>query len=226
MLVHLGMTGQLTYWNQDLRDDLRFQIAPHTGLQRAHQHAVDRHTHISIYFADGNAVHYRDIRQFGKWRLYTEERFNESGIFSKMGIEPLSPEYRINLFLRGFQGRSLRIKSWLLNQGFVAGVGNIYADEALFEARIHPEKTANQLTMREKKRLFRAIPLVLKRGLKNGGTTLQDFVNAEGKEGDNQDFLKVYGREGGKCRRCKTLIRRIIVSQRSSHYCPTCQPLN
>lgn len=225
LLVHLGMTGQLTFWDKTRQNDPRFYVTPHTGLQKARQHDIDRHTHISILFADGNAVHYRDIRQFGKWRLFSIQKFNDSGIFSGMGLEPFGREYRINPFLRGFQGRSLRIKSLLLNQSFVAGVGNIYADEALFEARIHPERNANQLTLEERKRLFRAIPLVLKRGLKNGGTTLQDFINAEGGPGGNQDFLKVYGREGGKCRRCQRLIARIIVCQRSSHFCPNCQAL-
>jgi formamidopyrimidine-DNA glycosylase len=226
LLVHLGMTGQLTFWDKTRQNDPGFYVTPHTGLQKARQHAIDRHTHVSIFFADGNAVHYRDIRQFGKWRLLSIQKFNDSGIFSGMGLEPFSSEYRISPFLRGFQGRSLRIKSLLLDQGFVAGVGNIYADEALFEARIHPERNAHQLTSEEKKKLFRAIPHVLKLGLKNGGTTLQNFVNAEGGAGGNQDFLKVYGREGKKCRRCKTRITRVIVSQRSSHFCPHCQPLD
>jgi formamidopyrimidine-DNA glycosylase len=224
LLIHLGMTGQLTYRDQSLPDDLHFSITPHTGLQKANQHAVDRHTHVSLFFNDGNAVHYRDIRQFGKWRLYTVKEYDQTDFFSKLGLEPFGSIYRLAPFLQGFNGRSLRIKSLLLNQSFVAGIGNIYADESLFEARIHPERSSGTLTLAEKKRLFRAIPRVLVRGLENGGTTLQDFLNADGERGNNQDYLKVYGRTGEKCRRCRTVIERVVVSQRSSHFCPACQP--
>ena len=122
-----------------------------------------------------------------------------------------------------FDGRKLKIKSLLLDQSFVAGVGNIYADEALFEAGIHPERLVGSLKDEEKRKLFRAISRVLRRGLKYGGTSFQNYLNATGEAGRNQERLKVYGREGEKCRRCKDAIIRIIVSQRSSHLCPKCQ---
>ena len=183
-------------------------------------------TPTSAFFNDGDAIHYRDIRQFGKWRLYSVTEFDQTDFFARLGLEPFGSIYRLDLFLQGFKGRSLRIKSLLLNQSFVAGIGNIYADESLFEARIHPERSSGTLTLAEKKRLFRAIPRVLARGLENGGTTLQDFLNAEGERGNNQDYLKVYGRKGEKCRRCRGRIERIVVNQRSSHFCPACQPFH
>ena len=224
LLVHLGMTGQLTYWDQTQMDDDRFFVHPLTGLQKARQHPVDKHTHLSLYFTDGNALHYRDIRQFGKWRLYRQAEFPHATEYWGLGLEPFTADYTWKNFLHGFEGHQLRIKSLLLNQGFVAGVGNIYADEALFDAGIHPERKAGSLSLEEKKRLFRAIPKVLKRGLKYGGTSFQDYVNADGQSGSNQERVKVYGREGERCFRCRTPIVRIVVSQRGTHLCPVCQP--
>jgi formamidopyrimidine-DNA glycosylase len=223
LLVHLGMTGQLTFWDQTQRNDQNFFVHPLTGLQKARQHAVDKHTHVSFYFTDGNALHYRDIRQFGKWRLYRPDEFERAKEFWQLGLEPFTPSYNWKKFLQRFDGRKLRIKSLLLNQSFVAGVGNIYADEALFEAGIHPERLVKSLKQEEKRKLFRAIPKVLRRGLKYGGTSFQNYLNANGEAGTNQERLKVYGREGEKCRRCKSMIIRIVVSQRGSHLCPKCQ---
>lgn len=225
LLIHLGMSGQLTYWDKAHQDDNRFFVHPLTGLQRARQHAVDKHTHVSFYFTDGNALHYRDIRQFGKWRLYRHEDFHKAKEFWQLGLEPFTRDYDWKKFLGGFERRKLRIKSLLLNQAFVAGVGNIYADEALFEAGLHPERLVTSLSLAEKKKLFQAIPKVLKRGLKYGGTSFQAYLNAEGNAGTNQERLKAYGRTNEKCRRCRTPIQRITVSQRSSHFCPNCQPL-
>lgn len=223
LLIHLGMSGQLTYWDKTQRNDDRFFITA-TGLQKARQHAVDKHTHVSFYFKDGNALHYRDIRQFGKWRLYRPEEFREAKEFWQLGLEPFTQDYTLRRFLKRFEGRKLKVKSLLLNQGFVAGVGNIYADEALFEAGIHPERLSASLSLEEKKRLFRAIPKVLRRGLKNGGTSFRNYTNADGETGSNQENLKVYGREGERCPRCRALVARILVGQRSSHFCPECQP--
>jgi formamidopyrimidine-DNA glycosylase len=168
-------------------------------------------------------MHYRDIRQFGKWRLYRNEVFHEAREFWQLGLEPFDKSYTHTKFLERFQNRKLRIKSLLLNQTFVAGVGNIYADEALFEAGIHPERLARSLSAVEKQRLFRAIPKVLRRGLKHGGTSFQNYFNADGEAGTNQERLRVYGREGERCRRCRTPIVRIVVSQRGTHFCPRCQ---
>jgi formamidopyrimidine-DNA glycosylase len=224
LLVHLGMSGQMTYWDKNRKDDEHFFINPLTGLQQAQQHVVDKHTHVSIYFTDGNALHYRDIRQFGKWRLYAKPDFHQALEFWKLGLEPFTPGYLWKNFLAQFEGRKLRIKSLLLDQRFVAGVGNIYADEALFEAGIHPERRADSLTTDEKKRLFKAIPKVFRRGIHYGGTSIQSYFNADGEAGSNQDYLNVYGRTKERCRRCRSEILRIVVSQRSTHCCPQCQP--
>jgi formamidopyrimidine-DNA glycosylase len=224
IVVHLGMTGQLTFWDKNRADDREFQVHPLTGLQRARQHSVDKHTHITLFFRDGNALHYRDIRQFGKWRLYRRGEFEKSGFLDRLGLEPFTPGYCWNAFQLQLEGRHRCVKTLLLDQAFVAGVGNIYADEALFEARIHPEAPASSLSQGEQKRLFHAILRVLERGLENNGTTIRDFVDPDGEEGGNQEFLQVYGRKGDNCLHCGTAIQRVVISQRSSHFCPHCQP--
>ena len=168
-------------------------------------------------------MHYRDVRQFGKWRLYPLEDFRNAKEYWSLGIEPLTAQYSWARFLERLEGRKSKIKSLLLNQHFLAGLGNIYADEALFEASLHPLRRADSLTDEEKRRLFRAIPKVLKRGLKYGGTSFQNYLNASGEAGANQEHLRVYGRSGEKCRRCRKPVSRTIVSQRSSHFCPQCQ---
>lgn len=224
LLVHLGMTGQLTYRDKGGIDDPKFFVHPLTGLQKARQHAVDKHTHLSLYFTDGNAMHYRDIRQFGKWRLYAMDEFKQAREYWSLGIEPFTAQYSWARFLSGLEGRKTRIKSLLLNQHFVAGMGNIYVDEALFEAGLHPMRPCESLTEEEKRKLFRSIPRVLRRGLKYGGTSFQNYINARGEAGANQERLRVYGRAGERCRRCRSPVSRTIVSQRSSHFCPLCQP--
>ncbi|MBM3801557.1 MAG: bifunctional DNA-formamidopyrimidine glycosylase/DNA-(apurinic or apyrimidinic site) lyase [Acidimicrobiia bacterium] len=223
LLVHLGMSGQLTYWDRSRKDDDRFVVTV-TGLQQARQHPVDKHTHISFYFGDGKAMHYRDIRQFGKWRLYRVEEFHEAKEFWQLGPEPFGSAYTYSNFQERILSRKLPIKSLLLNQRFVAGVGNIYADEALFEAGIHPQRLAHSLSDKEKRRLFKTIPKVLRRGLRQGGTSFQNYFNADGEAGNNQETLRVYGREGKKCHRCRTAIQRIVVGQRGTHFCANCQP--
>ena len=223
LLVHLGMTGQLTYWDKSRIDDRGFFVHPLTGLQKARQHGVDKHTHLSLYFTDGNALHYRDIRQFGKWRLYPMGEFKQAKEYWSLGIEPFTSQYSWARFLAGLKGRKTRIKSLLLNQHFLAGLGNIYVDEALFEAGLHPLRSCESLTEEEKRKLFRAIPRVLKRGLRYGGTSFQNYVNVRGEAGANQERLRVYGRSGEPCRRCRNPVSRTVVSQRSSHFCPQCQ---
>jgi formamidopyrimidine-DNA glycosylase len=166
----------------------------------------------------------RDPRMFGKVFLARTEGGLVDRLFERMGPEPLSEDFSRNWFLAAIQKRSrVRIKSLLLDQRFIAGIGNIYADEALFEAGVHPSKRVKYLKRSEKEQLFEAIPLVLKRGIEFGGTSLRDYVNSDGALGTNQDELNVYGREGEPCRRCGTVLARVVIGQRSTHFCPSCQ---
>ena len=223
LIFHLGMTGQVTLRDPQRDDDPDFRRHPVTGLQRARQHAPDPHTHLQIHLQDGSSILLRDVRKFGKVYLCASDREDPDAVFSRLGLEPLTSEYTLDRFLDGFRNRKLRIKSLLLDQKFVAGIGNIYADEALYEAALHPARTVRSLRRYEKERLFRAIPKVLQRGIAYGGTSLRDYVNAEGEPGENQEQLQVYGRSGLACRKCGSIVRKIVLSQRGTHFCPSCQ---
>jgi len=225
LIFHLGMTGQLTLRDPRRPDATGFERTI-TGLEWCEQHAPDRHTHVHILFGNGWQLLFRDIRKFG--RVYMLRRALEPLLaffeVHHLGLEPFTSDYNLKAFLAGFKNRTLRLKSLLLNQAFVAGVGNIYADEALFEAGLHPARRTSSLRRAEKERLFLAIQTVLERGIEFGGTSFRDFVNSEGEKGTNQEKLFVYGREGEQCLKCGTPIVKTVISQRGTHFCPKCQP--
>jgi formamidopyrimidine-DNA glycosylase len=224
LLFHFGMTGQLTFRHPDRPDSEGFHRHPVTGLQRTFQHAPDRHTHLQIHLEGGGALLFRDIRKFGKVFLFEKGKNVLRDFFRRLGLEPFSSSYNLPAFLEGFQNRKLRIKSLLLDQRFVAGIGNIYADEALFQAGIHPARTVRSLRLWEKESLFEAISQVLKEGIEHGGTSLRDYVQSDGEMGSHQENLRVYGQAGEPCYRCETRIQKIVMSQRGTHFCSTCQP--
>ncbi|MEE2839445.1 MAG: bifunctional DNA-formamidopyrimidine glycosylase/DNA-(apurinic or apyrimidinic site) lyase [Acidobacteriota bacterium] len=224
LLFHFGMTGQLTFRHPDRPDSEGFHRHPVTGLQRTLQHAPDRHTHLQIHLEEGGTLLFRDIRKFGKVFLLEKGRNVLAEFFAGMGLEPFSPSYHLAAFLEGFRNRKVRIKSLLLDQHFVAGIGNIYADEALFRAGIHPARKVQSLRRWEKESLFEAIPEVLKEGIEHGGTSLRDYVQSDGQMGSHQENLRVYGQKGEPCYQCETPIQKIVMSQRGTHFCSTCQP--
>lgn len=199
LLVHLGMSGRLVVDSPD---------AP-----------LRAHTHLIVSLGESE-VRLSDPRRFGRiaWvPVGSPER-------GSMGIEPLSPAFGGEALLTIFKGRKVAVKTALLNQTLVAGLGNIYADEALYDAKIHPLRSAGGLDVTEAKRLVRAIKKVLRASIAHRGTSFSDYVDALGHPGENQDYLAVYGREGAPCRRCGQGIARLVIGGRSSHYCPTCQP--
>ncbi len=223
VLVHLGMTGQLTL-RLPSRADSAFLRHPLTGLERAVQHAPDQHTHLQIELQDGRSMLYRDTRKFGRIDLIEKDRRLLARYFQNLGLEPFSEEYTLANFLAAFRDRKVTVKALLLDQGFVAGVGNIYADEALFDSGIHPKRRVHRLLKREKEALFRSVARVLEQGIVFGGSSLRDYVDSEGQTGSNQEELKVYGREGEPCPSCGQPIVKILVAQRGTHFCPRCQP--
>lgn len=192
-IVHLGMTGSLLV------------CAP--GLE------VEKHTHAVLHLASGRELRFVDPRRFG--RLSVIENFHAPG------AEPL--QITFDDFAALFHKRKTPIKSALLNQSLLSGVGNIYADEALFRARIRPRRRASSLSRDELQRLHQSLKTVLKEAIKLGGSSVSDYVDADGEEGFFQLKHRVYGREGEPCRVCKTPIKRIVIAGRSSHYCPQCQ---
>ena len=206
LLTHLRMSGRLY---------LQPASEPRTGYERVRLTLVD---------PAGYELRFHDPRKFGRMLLVDDP----SPILERLGAEPLSPTFGTEVLTAELQRRRRQIKPLLLDQTVVAGLGNIYVDEALWEARIHPERPANSLTDAETADLAVAIPTVLRRGIENLGTSLgtgtSNFVFPEsGPRARNQEELRVFRRTGAPCPRCGTPIRRIIVGQRSSHVCPACQ---
>jgi formamidopyrimidine-DNA glycosylase len=201
LLVRLGMTGQVTVARRE---------AP-----------VEPHTHVRLALGAGkDELRFRDVRRFG--RLCCSTRRELEAVFNRLG--PDAREITEQQFLAALRGRRVTIKSWLLNQAFLSGVGNIYADEALFAARLHPLTPAGRLSRVAARRLHRAVQRILNRAIAWGGTSVRDYRNAEGRRGNFLSQLRVYQRTGGPCRRCRRPIRRLVISGRSSHFCPHCQP--
>jgi formamidopyrimidine-DNA glycosylase len=193
LMVHLGMTGRLLLGG-----------------------GAGKHTH-AIFTFDRGMLLYDDSRQFGCIEL--SEEFPRR--VARLGPEPLEVEF--DEFASAMKKRKTRIKSLLLNQTFLRGLGNIYADEALFRAGIHPEALASRIKADRARRLYDAIIAVLTEAIAAGGSSISDYVDAEGRKGFFQISHRVYQRTGEPCVTCKTPIRRVIVTQRSSHFCPKCQ---
>jgi formamidopyrimidine-DNA glycosylase len=192
-IVHLGMTGRMMVCEP--------------------QAEMARHTHAILRLASGRELRFVDPRRFG--------RLSVTHGFQAAGSEPL--EVELERFVRLFNGRRTPIKSALLNQKLLSGVGNIYADESLFRAGIRPRRRAASLTREELRRLYPAVQEVLKEAIALGGSSISDYVDADGEEGFFQLQHRVYGREGEPCLVCKTPIKRVVIAGRSSHYCPKCQ---
>lgn len=192
-IVHLGMTGRILVCQPEAQ--------------------VEKHTHAIVTLASGRELRFVDPRRFG--------RLSVSPGFVAAGLEPLDIE--LQPFRGLFRGRKTPIKSALLNQKLLSGVGNIYADESLFRAGVRPRRRAASLTREELKRLYVNLKEVLKEAIALGGSSVADYVDADGEEGFFQLQHRVYGREGEPCLTCKTAIKRIVIAGRSSHYCPKCQ---
>jgi len=200
LLIRLGMTGQVT-------------------VNSAHA-PPEPHTHVRISLGDGKEeLRFRDPRRFGSMRSCSLEEKVE--IFGKLG--PDAREATEAEFLAAARGRKGAIKSWLMNQNLLAGLGNIYADESLYFARIHPLAQLGRVSADKMRALFKAVRRVLDQAVNLQGTSFRDYVDIEGRQGNFASRLRVYQRDGEPCRRCKTRIRRIVIAGRSSHFCPRCQ---
>ncbi|MCF1584467.1 DNA-formamidopyrimidine glycosylase [Tetragenococcus koreensis] len=185
----------------------------------------DKHTHVIFKFSDGSQLHYNDVRKFGRMTLVaTGQGVLYKGI-QQLGPEPIIEEFLLGDFVEKLQCSSSLIKPLLLNQKVVAGLGNIYTDEALWLAKIHPQQPARTLNKTEIKRLHQAIIEVLTKAVKVGGTTIRTYKNALGEAGSFQMELNVYAKTSEPCPRCKTPIVKIKVAQRGTHFCPHCQKL-
>ena len=193
-IVHLGMTGRLMVCDPAAE--------------------IVKHTHLIAKLGSGRELRFVDPRMFGKLSVHS------SG-FDPGGVEPL--EVSEEQFRALFRGRKTPIKSALLNQKLLRGVGNIYADESLFRAGIRPRRRAASLSKDDLHRLYGAVQDVLREAIAKGGSSISDYVDADGEEGFFQLEHRVYGREGEQCLVCRTMVKRLVLVGRSSHYCPKCQ---
>jgi len=200
LLVHLGMTGQ---------------IAPIPAAQPR-----EKHTHVCMLLDDGRELRYVDARRFGRIAYLTKALLAEE--LTGFGADPL--EVSKEEFAERICGRRARIKALLLDQSVLRGVGNIYADESLWRAKIHPARLGARLSRKEAETLRRVLQDILRKAIVLRGSSISDFLDAEGEPGEYQRHHRAYGREGKNCYRCKTPIRRAIVAGRSSYLCPKCQP--
>jgi formamidopyrimidine-DNA glycosylase len=199
LLVRLGMTGQFTVC--------------------ARERPLEAHTHVLLALGEREELRFRDVRRFGRMRSCTREELEAA--FARLG--PDAQQVTEEQFLSALRAHHGAIKSWLMNQQLLAGLGNIYADESLFVAGIHPLAQPGRVSAHKARRLFRAVRKVLEQAVKLQGTSFRDYVDIEGRPGNYDLRLRVYQRTGKPCRRCRRPIRRMVIAGRSSHFCPGCQ---
>jgi formamidopyrimidine-DNA glycosylase len=181
------------------------------------------HTHVIFHFTDGSELRYKDVRQFGTMHLFLPNEELQAPPLNKLGLEPLEEGFTLETFQRALGKRSTKIKPLLLNQEVVVGLGNIYVDEALHMAGIHPETAANELKRQEQELLHHAIVKTLSAAVEAGGSSIKSYVNGQGEMGLFQHSLKAYGRTGEPCLTCGTAIEKSVVGGRGTHTCPNCQ---
>ena len=201
LIIHLGMSGKLTIVNEEV--------------------AAKKHDHADIICNNGTILRYNDPRRFGAilWSTTPEQHPR----LTNLGPEPLSRQFTAQHLYKHCQGKSAAIKAIIMNAKLVVGVGNIYANEALFHSHIRPTTAGKDISLTQAHQLVKAIKSTLRQAIQAGGTTLKDFTQADGKPGYFQQKLWVYGRQNKACHRCQTAIKRITQAQRSSFFCPSCQ---
>jgi formamidopyrimidine-DNA glycosylase len=200
LVVHLRMTGRLLW---------RDSSAPPEPYERA-----------KMVLDDGHDLRWSDLRKFGTWRMVDDS----SEITSKLGPEPIDDAFTLGQFRAALAGRSAPVKAVLLDQRRVSGLGNIYVDEALFEARVRPDTPAGLVSPAAAKRLWLAARAVLERGIENRGASFRDYVDGQGNPGQQHMYVQVFRREGKPCYACGSSIVKTVVGGRGTHYCPKCQP--
>ncbi|RRJ64723.1 DNA-formamidopyrimidine glycosylase [Paenibacillus oralis] len=184
---------------------------------------VEKHTHVIFKFTDGTELRYKDVRQFGTMHLFSPgEEFTNQPL-AKLGLEPLEDSFTPEIFRQLISRRKTKIKPALLNQEYVVGLGNIYVDEALFRAGIHPEHPADKLSGLKLDRLHEAIVATLNEAVNAGGSSIKSYVNGQGEMGMFQHALRIYGRTGQACLVCGHPVEKTVVGGRGTHFCPICQ---
>lgn len=219
LLIHLKMTGQLVYVGET-----RFGAGhPNDSLVNS---LPDTSTRVTLDFADGSKLFFNDQRKFGWVRLLPTIEIPNINFMQKVGPEPLAKEFTAQEFMQRFaRRRKTSIKAALLDQSVVAGVGNIYADESLWGAKIHPKRLVETVSEQEYAKLYHELREVMNLAIEKGGSSNHTYVNAEGQKGSYMNFARVFRREGLTCPRCGTTIEKLRVAGRGTHICPHCQQL-
>tara|TARA_B110000459_G_scaffold203512_1_gene260302 strand:- start:6700 stop:7515 length:816 start_codon:yes stop_codon:yes gene_type:complete len=202
LIIHLGMSGSLRILDKN--------IPP------------AKHDHVDIVLSNSQTIRFNDARRFGSIH-WTTESINQHRLLAHLGIEPLTAEFDANFLLEAIKGKKTNIKQTLMNHNIVVGIGNIYACETLFLAKISPTREASSINALEATKIVSFSKATLQQAILNGGTTLKDFKKADGTPGYFQNELMVYGRHGEKCYNCDSSIAKITQNQRSTFYCESCQ---
>jgi len=217
LLVHLGMTGKFLIKKNDK-----------SILSKRYDSDVlhSKHNHIEFLFSDKTLLIYNDVRRFGFFILENTKNINNNKFLKNLGPEPFSNKLTVNIIKNRIKKSSRNIKSFLMDQKFIAGIGNIYASEILFKSKIHPTMIAKSITSFQIKKLIKSIKEVLYSAIKDGGSTIRDFMFNEDNQGNFQNKFNVYDRYGSACHICKNKIQKLIVNLRSTYFCSNCQRKN
>lgn len=199
-----------------LRMEGKFRVYPETE-------PTTKHTHIIFHFTDQTELRFLDVRKFGTMQVAAKHQEETTNSLQKLGPEPLSAHFELAAFASKLKKTTRAVKTALLDQKLVAGVGNIYADEICFEAEVLPMRAGNELSDAEVAALYEATKKIIGIAVEAGGSSIRTYQNSQGKKGNYQDFLKVYGRTGGKCLRCGGTVEKIKLNGRGTHFCRGCQ---
>lgn len=232
ILAHLKMTGQFVYESKDkkkktlggpARNAKSIAFAGGHPIQISETTLPNKHTHI-IFHLENGTLYYNDTRMFGYVLFYpNSEKFEKENHFKKLGKEPLSSEFTLSYFIESLKNKKGKIKAVLLAQDIVVGVGNIYADESLFEAGINPTRPASSISNTEISKLHKAIKRILEKAVKVGGSSVATYRLLDNTRGNYAREHKVYGKAGQKCVKCKNSLQKIIIASRTTIFCPNCQ---
>ena len=216
------MTGQLIYLAKDSQVSGGHSLSSHSFEKAVGGELPNKYTRVIISFSDKSNLFFNDLRKFGYMKLVNQAEL-DAFIFKNYGPEPLDNNFILSDFITTLKKRHRNIKSVLLDQKIVAGLGNIYVDEVLFAAGVRPMRLASELNKGEVTKIFQVIPKILTLSIKHRGTTFSNYVDSKGKRGNFSSLLQVYGRGKEKCLKCSSAIIKTKIAGRGTHYCPHCQ---
>jgi len=217
ILAHLGMTGKFFIFD----NNKKYKTSFYYSLKKKDS----KHDHLTIFLSNGFKLIYNDVRKFGFLKLFYSQNIYECSHLKFLGPEPLTKDFNTKYITNYFLNKKLKIKDLLMNQRFIAGLGNIYCNEILFLCKINPNKIVNKINKQELNKIVKLTKKILKKAISQGGSSIQNFHSTDGKSGNFQQRFNVYNRENKKCKtkKCLSIIKKTYTSGRSSFYCPRCQ---